>query len=106
MKILKSALIIIFAASSGIVSAQEITVTLKEAIGHAYKNDPNIVKLENSIDIQEGNIRTSYGNLFPDLKFNSSWTRSNVVVDGGYINQEGIPVIASNQTTNNFVLQL
>jgi outer membrane protein len=106
MKILKTVLILVFIASSGIVSSQEIMVTLKDAIGHAYKNDPNIVKLENSIDIQEGNIRTSYGKLFPDLKFNSSWQRSNVVVDGGYINQEGIPVIASNQTTNNFVLQL
>ncbi|MFI5211914.1 MAG: TolC family protein [Ignavibacteria bacterium] len=106
MKILKLASIIIVFAFSWETYTQVIEITLKDAIGHAYKNDPNIVKLENTIDAQEGNIRESYGKLFPDLKFNTSWSRSNVVVDGGYINQQGIPVVESNQTTNNFVLQL
>ena len=106
MKILKYAVLAIIFTFSGSIFTQEIQVSLKEAIGHAYKNDPNINKLENTIDLQESNIRASYGNLFPDLKFSTGWTRSNQVIDGGYVNQAGIPIPASNRTSDNFTLSL
>ncbi len=106
MKILKIALIAVILTFTGSIFSQEIQVSLKEAIGHAYKNDPNINKLENTIELQESNIRASYGNLFPDLKFTTGWTRSNQVIDGGYVNQAGIPIPASNQTSDNFTLSL
>lgn len=106
MKILKIALIAVFFTFTYSIFSQEIQVSLKEAIGHAYKNDPNINKLENTIELQESNIRASYGNLFPDLKFSTGWTRSNQVIDGGYVNQAGIPIPASNQTSDNFTLSL
>ncbi|MEO8512823.1 MAG: TolC family protein [Ignavibacteria bacterium] len=106
MKILKTAFIAVILTFTGSIFSQEIQVSLKEAIGHAYKNDPNINKLENTIELQESNIRASYGNLFPDLKFSTGWTRSNQVIDGGYVNQAGIPIPASNQTSDNFTLSL
>lgn len=106
MKILKSALIVIILAFSGSLYSQEIRVSLKEAIEHAYKNDPNINKLENTIELQESNIRANYGNLFPDLKFSTGWTRSNTVINNSYINQNGIPIPESNETSNNFSLSL
>jgi outer membrane protein len=75
---------------------------------HAYKNNPNIIKTENTIDAQESNIRASYGNLFPDLRFNGGWTRTNQVTQAGFIFNNGIniPVDASNTTTNNYSLSL
>jgi outer membrane protein len=90
------------------LSAQEINITLKEAINHAYKNSPEIVKTENSIEAEESNIRASYGNLFPDLKFTTGWTRSNQVIKGGSQSIGGIiiPVPESNETNNNFSLSL
>ncbi len=106
MKILKTALIAIILTFTVSIFTQEIQVSLKEAIGHAYKNDPNINKLENTIELQESNIRASYGKLFPDLKFSTGWTRSNQVIDGGYVNQAGIPIPASNQTSDNFTLSI
>lgn len=106
MKILKTALIVLFLVFSGSIFSQEIRVSLKEAIEHAYKNDPNINKLENTIELQESNIRANYGNLFPDLKFTTGWTRSNTVINNSYINQNGIPIPESNETSNNFSLSL
>lgn len=106
MKILKTVLIAVILTFTGSSYTQEIQVSLKEAIGHAYKNDPNINKLENTIELQESNIRASYGNLFPDLKFSTGWTRSNQVIDGGYVSQAGIPIPASNRTSDNFTLSL
>lgn len=106
MKILKLSVLLIILAIAGSLSAQEIQVSLKEAIEHAYKNDPNINKLENTIELQESNLRANYGNLFPDLKFSTGWTRSNTVINNSYINQNGIPIPESNETSNNFSLSL
>ncbi|MBZ0203276.1 MAG: TolC family protein, partial [Ignavibacteria bacterium] len=88
--------------------AQEITISLKQAIEHAYSNNPNIVKTENSIEAQESNIRASYGSLMPDLKFTTGWTRTNQVSAEGTIFSNGIniPISASNTTKNNFSLSL
>ena len=103
--------IIIFMLASlfctGIFS-QEISLTLKEAINHAYKNDPAINKLENSIEAQESNIRASYGDLFPDLKFSTGWSRTNQITEAGtfFSNGINIPVNASNRTSDNFSLSL
>jgi outer membrane protein TolC len=88
--------------------SQTVEITLRDAIMHAYKNNPNIIKTENTIDAQESNIRASYGNLFPDLRFNGGWTRTNQVTQAGFIFNNGIniPVDASNTTTNNYSLSL
>ncbi|MCI0449097.1 MAG: TolC family protein [Chlorobi bacterium] len=106
MKIIKFLFIQVFAVSS--VFSQVVEITLKDAIQHAYRNNPNIVKIENSIEAQESNIRESYGNLFPDLNFTTGWTRTNQITEAGniVINGINIPVSARNETTNNFNLSL
>ncbi len=106
MKILKLAVLLIILSLTCNLASQEVQVSLKEAIEHAYKNDPNINKLENTIELQESSLRANYGNLFPDLKFSTGWTRSNTVINNSYINQNGIPIPESNETSNNFSLSL
>jgi outer membrane protein len=104
MKIIKFLFITAFAVTP--VLSQIIEITLKDAIRHAYNNNPGIVKAENSIEAQENNIRESYGNLFPDLTFSTGWTRTNQVTEPGniVINGINIPVSARNETTNNYSL--
>lgn len=106
MKILKLSVIMLVMLFCAEISAQIVQVSLKEAIEHAYKNDPNITKLENTIELQESNLRANYGNLFPDLKFTTGWSRSNTVINNSFINQNGIPIPESNETSNNFSLSL
>lgn len=106
MKILKISVLFVILSFASTLYTQEIQVSLKEAIEHSYKNDPNINKLENTIELQESSLRANYGNLFPDLKFSTGWTRSNTVINNSYINQNGIPIPESNETSNNFSLSL
>lgn len=106
MKIFKLSVLIVTLIIANSLYSQEIQVSLKEAIDHAYRNDPNINKLENTIELQESNLRANYGNLFPDLKFSTGWTRSNTVINNSFINQSGIPIPESNETSNNFSLSL
>lgn len=108
MKKILFSVLFILKLFNGITISQEIRVSLKEAILHAYSNDPNISKTMYNIDAQESNIRARYGNLFPDLKFTTGWTRSNQIIKGGSITQNGItiPVPESNKTTDNFSLSL
>lgn len=108
MKILKIYTLFAIFLSFSVSKAQEIEVTLKQAIQHAYQNNPDIIKAENSIDAQESNIRASYGNLFPDLRFSTGWTRTNQDIKGGSQVISGIVVTLpeSNETNNNFNLSL
>lgn len=108
MKILKYSLIALLFTFAAKPYSQEIVVSLKQAIQNAYKNDPNIIKTENTIEAQESNIRASYGNLYPDLKLNAGWTRSNQVIEEGnyFINGIITPIKASNTTGNNYNLNL
>jgi outer membrane protein len=100
-------LAVLFAFGANATS-QEVNITLKEAINHAYKNDPNIVKTQNTIEAEESNIKASYGNLFPDLKFNTGWTRSNQVSVGSsqVIGGVNVNLPPSNVTSNNYTLSL
>lgn len=108
MKIRKYPFLIALFVFSGAIFAQEIQLTLREAIEHSFKNDPNIVKTENSIELQESNIRANYGNLFPDLKFSTGWQRTNQVIKAGdrFINGITQPFPGSNETNDNFSLSL
>lgn len=108
MKILKICIFFAVFLSFSASKAQEIEVTLKQAIQHAYQNNPDIIKAENSIDAQESNIRASYGNLLPDLRFSTGWTRTNQDIKGGSQIIGGIVVTLpeSNETNNNFNLSL
>ena len=74
MKILKS--LIILLSVTALSYSQATLITLQDAINNAYKNNTNIIKTQNSIEIQENNIRATYGSLLPDLKFSAGWTRT------------------------------
>jgi outer membrane protein TolC len=105
MKILKLSVLLIILSFAGNLKAQEVQVSLKEAIDHAYRNDPNINKLENTIELQESSLRANYGNLFPDLKFTTGWTRSNTVINKFHQSKRHSNH-KSNETSNNFSLSL
>lgn len=109
MKFIKIPVILaVFFVFGADLTSQEVNITLKEAINHAYQHDPNIVKTQNTIEAQESNIRASYGNLFPDLKFNTGWTRSNQVSVGSQqvIGGVNVNLPPSNVTSNNYTLSL
>lgn len=88
--------------------SQVIEITLKDAIKHAYEYNPNIRKTENTIRIAESNTHAAYGSLFPDLKFQGGWTRTNQFFKAGFETINGVqyPVSESNETSNNFSLSL
>lgn len=108
MKILKTLLIVFLLTFAAGIYSQETVISLKQAILNAYKNDPNIIKTENTIEAQESSIRASYGSIFPDLKLSTGWTRSNQITEAGNIVINGInfPVSAKNETSNYFSLSL
>src|SRR5688572_10700343 len=104
MKILKYAVLTFFTGIlfNAVSYSQVIEITLKDAIRHAYNNNPDIKKTENTIEAQESNIRASYGSLFPDLWFTGGWRRTNQVLKGRTqtINGINFPVDPSNETFN------
>ncbi|MCC6865344.1 MAG: TolC family protein [Ignavibacteria bacterium] len=106
MKLSKFLIITVILVFTTTIISQEISISLKDAVTNAFKNDPDINKLENTIELQESNIRQSYGNLFPDLTFSTGWQRTNQVINKSFINQNGIPIPESNQTTDYFSLSL
>src|SRR4030095_5955629 len=108
MKIPKSFIILTVLAVIPMLQSQVIEITLKDAINHAYKNDPNIIKTEYSVEVQENNIRSSYGALIPDLKFSGGWSRTNQTTKGGtvFINGVNVPVGTRSETINNYNLAL
>src|SRR4030095_14326916 len=106
MKILKICFLFTILLFSSFSYAQAIEITLQQAILSAYKNNTNIVKTENSIEIQDNNIKATYGALLPDLKFSAGWTRTNQVIKEGSLIVNGIAIPASNETSNNFQLGL
>jgi hypothetical protein len=57
MKILKTSLIVFLLTFTAGIYSQETVISLKQAILNAYKNDPNIIKTENTIEAQESSIR-------------------------------------------------
>jgi outer membrane protein len=91
-----------------ILLSQPTEIRLRDAIQNAYKNTPGIVKNDYSIQVQELNIRGSYGSLFPDLKLSAGWARTNQVTQEGFQIIGGINQLipASNLTTNNLYVNL
>jgi outer membrane protein len=78
MRFLKFILILTVFILSGLEGfSQTNTITLQSAISNAVKTNISVKKIQNNIDIQEGNIRVKYGGLFPTLSLNGGWTRTN-----------------------------
>ena len=103
--------------STGTGLSQQVTeLTLKSAIQNALKNNVTIIKLQNSIDAQNFNIKAKYGSLLPSLNLSGGWTRTNQVLTGNalsqYLGQAGtrtnldIGNQSLSQTNNNYNLGL
>jgi outer membrane protein len=98
------------------LSQQVTELTLKSAIQNALKNNVTIIKLQNSIDAQNFNIKAKYGSLLPSLNLSGGWTRTNQVLTGNalsqYLGQAGtgtnldIGNQSLSQTNNNYNLGL
>jgi len=67
----------LFSQAGSVLAQQPTKITLKQAIDNAVDKNISVQKIENNIDIQEGNIRVKYGNLFPTLSLNGNWQRTN-----------------------------
>jgi outer membrane protein len=100
-----SVLSFIFAKTS---TSQEIELNLKTIINDGLRNNIAIVKAQDEIYRQESNIKASYNEILPSLSFNSGWTKTNQVSNGGVVIINGVPVtLGNNNTTNdNFNLSL
>ncbi|MGA2669736.1 MAG: TolC family protein [Ignavibacteria bacterium] len=107
--------VIILSMGTGL-SQQVTELTLKSAIQNALKNNVTIIKLQNSIDAQNFNIKAKYGSLLPSLNLSGGWTRTNQVLTGNalsqYLGQAGtgtnldIGNQSLSQTNNNYNLGL
>lgn len=67
--------VIVFTGFEGL--SQTYTITLQGAISNAVKTNISVKKIQNNIDLQEGNIRIKYGSLIPTLSLNGGWSRTN-----------------------------
>lgn len=93
---------------NSIAFSQEKELTLKICIDNALKTNPSIIKSLNSIEAQESNIKTSYGNLFPTVSFSSGWTRTNQITTSGEYSFSGVTFNLGRRdtTTDNYNLSL
>jgi len=101
-------LVFIFAISVSYLNAQEV-YDLTKSVNTAIQNSPNVSLYQNNISIQKYYVKSSYGDLLPNLSFSGQWSRnSSFSKGGGTVFQNGIPITLSDQnsTTNNFSLGL
>jgi outer membrane protein TolC len=103
----KLIILILFIALTGYCLPQE-KLNLKKSIQIALENNKDLVTIKNDIEIQNLNIKLSKGNLIPDLVFNTGWSRTNSVTQGGFIYQNGFLIQQPDQnlTHNNYSLGL
>jgi len=101
------ALIFVIAISVSYLNAQEV-YDLTKSVNTALHNSTTVSTFQNNISIQKYYVKSSYGDLLPDLNLTGQWSRNNNVSKGGTIFQNGIPITTNdyNNTTNNFSLGL
>jgi len=89
------------------LKAQE-AIDLNQALQIAISNNPTLATFRNNISIEQYNIQSAKGNLYPNLSFSGGWTRSLTKSAGGIIYQNGIPInySSSNSLSDNFNLGL
>ena len=100
-------LVLLMCCFSITLKAQE-AIDLNKALQIAISNNPTLATFRNNISIEQYNILSAKGNLYPDLLFSGGWTRNITNNSGGIIYQNGIPYSypASKNTSDNFNLGL
>ena len=83
-------------------------LSLEEAVRTAIDNNPSIETIKNNMEIQELNIKSTKGDLFPTLSLSGGWSRTHTFSKGGTFIQNGIPITVGDQDTrsDNFRLSL
>jgi len=98
--------ILIFLIPYFVYSQQKLNID--QAIQTALRNSTSIESLENDLQIQKYNTKSTIGNLIPSLGLSAGWSRSHTFSKGGTIYQNGIPIIVADQddTQDNFDFNL
>lgn len=102
------ALVFIFAISVSFLNAQEV-FDLNKSVNTAIQNSTSVSTFQNNISIQKFNVKSTYGDLIPNVNLSGQWSRnSSFSKGGGTIYQNGVPITLSdnNSTNNNFSLGL
>jgi outer membrane protein len=100
-------LVFIIAISVSYLNAQEV-YDLTKSVNTALKNSTTVSTFQNNISLQKFNVKSSYGDLLPDLNLTGQWSRNHNVSKGGIVYQNGIPITVSDysSTGDNFSLGL
>lgn len=101
------ALFFVFAISISYINAQEV-FDLTKSVNTALKNSTTVSTYQNNITLQTFNVKSSYGDLLPDLNLTGQWSRNHNSSKGGTVYQNGIPITVSDysNTGDNFSLGL
>lgn len=92
---------------AGLTEAQEV-YDLTKSVNTAFTNSPTLSSIRNNINIQEFNVKTSWGDMIPTLNLTGGFSRNNTFSDGGVVYQNGIPIALpeSKQASNNWQVGL
>ncbi|MCF8266318.1 MAG: TolC family protein, partial [Melioribacteraceae bacterium] len=80
-KILVVFVALLVLTSSDLFAQQKLS--LEKAISIALQRNSSLIKTKNSINTYEANVKSSYGDLLPDLGLRGSWNWSKTQDDGG-----------------------
>jgi outer membrane protein len=97
---MKKIIIIFFVLLISNLSISQEKYTLKKVIGIAIKNNQDLITLQNSINVQNLQIKSAKGDLLPSLNFSTGWNWNNTYSAGGTIYQNGIPIILPAQSSS------
>jgi outer membrane protein len=107
--LMKKAFVLILLVIIPFVSAfSQENYDLNKTVRTALNNSLTVSSYSNNISIQELNLKTAYGELFPSLSFSGQWTRNNTYNKGGVSYMNGVPVSygSYNTSSDNFNLGL
>ncbi len=76
-------LIIIFTLILSTTLCAQKKLTLDEAVSIALQRNSNLIKTANSIEIDRSQLKSAWGDLFPDLGVSGSWGWSKYIDDRG-----------------------
>lgn len=76
-------LIIIFTLILSTTLCAQKKLTLDEAVSIALQRNSNLIKTTNSIEIDRSQLKSAWGDLFPDLGVSGSWGWSKYIDDRG-----------------------
>jgi outer membrane protein len=101
------AIFLVIAISVSYLNAQEV-YDLTKSVNTALKNSTTVSTYQNNITLQTFNVKSSYGDLLPDLSFTGQWSRNHNSSLGGTVYQNGIPITVPDysSTGDNFSLGL